>query len=230
MTDPLDPHVPAVGVAIPVYNGERFVAEALRSVLAQSHPVGDVVVLDDGSSDRSAEIARSFGPPVRVERVPHSGIGAARSRALEMVRGEFILPLDADDLLTADSIEVRLPVLLERPEVDIVYGHIRQFAEFADGSPLALNLPQPSHVPNAMLIRRAAFERVGSFATDLRVAETLDWLLRAREAGLVEVTVEDQALWRRVHGANNSLTQRASLSEFPRVLKASLDRRRSAES
>lgn len=78
----------AVGVALPAYNGERFVAAALRSALAQSHPVGDVVVVDDGSDDASAAAARAVGPPVRVVRRPHAGVGAARSHAMSLVRGE----------------------------------------------------------------------------------------------------------------------------------------------
>jgi hypothetical protein len=76
-----------------------------------------------------------------------------------------------------------------------------------------------------MLLRRDAFARVGPF-TDGRVTDGLDWLLRSREVGLVEHTVSEQVTWRRIHGANNSLTQREALGEFPRALKASLDRRR----
>jgi len=215
-----------VGAALPVYNGERFVAAALRSVLAQSHRVDDVVVVDDGSDDASAAAAREVGPPVRVVRRAHAGVGAARTEAMSLVRGEFVVLLDADDLLTPCSVEARLRVLLERPEVDIVYGQIRCFTRCVDGRPLALDQPRPAHTPGAMLIRRSAFERVGPFTPGLRVSEGLDWLLRAHELGLVEATVDVQVQWRRVHGANNSLTQRRSLDEFPRALKESLDRRR----
>jgi glycosyltransferase involved in cell wall biosynthesis len=219
---------PSVGVAIPVYNGERYLEAAVRSVLAQTHPVDDVIVIDDGSDDASGDIARQIGPPVRVMRRSHAGPGAARSLALSLVRGEFIMPFDADDLLTPSSIEVRMRVLRDRSEVDIVYGHVRTFRELADGRPLPLDDPHPAHVPSAMLIRRAAYQRVGPFAPGLRVAECLDWLLRARELGLGEVTVPDQVAWRRVHGANNSLTGRSAMHEFPRALKASLDRRRAS--
>jgi glycosyltransferase involved in cell wall biosynthesis len=219
----------SVGVAVPVFNAERFIGHALRSVLAQSYAVGDVVVVDDGSEDASAQVALDVGPPVRVVRRPHAGIGAARSHAMSLVRGEFIVPLDADDLLTPQSIGSRVEVLLASPDIDIVYGHVRHFAECLDGLPLALDLTKPAHVPDGMLIRRTAYERVGAFSPALRVAEALDWVLRAKETGLGEETVPEHVLWRRVHRTNNSLTERRSLNEFPRVLKASLDRRRAEE-
>jgi glycosyltransferase involved in cell wall biosynthesis len=216
----------AVGVAVPVFNGEQFLAETLRSVLAQSYPVSDIVVLDDGSDDSSGEVAERCGSPVRVVRRPHVGIGAARSDAMRLVRGEVIMPLDADDLLTADSVECRVRAFAAMPELELVFGQVRHFSECAAGVPVALDRPQAAHVPGGMLIRRASYECVGGFATGLRVAEALDWLLRAREVGLRELTVPEQVLWRRVHGGNNSVTQREALTEFPRALKASLDRRR----
>jgi glycosyltransferase involved in cell wall biosynthesis len=217
-----------VAAALPVFNGELHLAAALRSVLAQTHPVGDIVVVDDGSDDASCDVALGFGPPVRVVRQPHRGVGEARNRALSEVRAGVVVLLDADDLLTPRSVESRVEVLCARPEVDIVYGQIRCFTESADGEPVPLDEPRPAHVAGAMLIRRTAFERVGPFAPGLRAAEGLDWLLRAHEIGLCEATVAEQVQWRRIHGANTSLTQQISLHEFPRVLKASLDRRRAA--
>jgi len=219
---------PEVGVALPVYNGERYLAAALGSVLDQSFPVSDVVVVDDGSEDGSHAVASAVGPPVRVVRQPHAGVGVARSLAVRLVRGEFILLLDADDLLTRSSLEARMQVMSADPGVDIVYGQIRCFTECLEGRPVPLDELRPAHVPGAMLVRRAAFERVGPFAAGLRVAEGLDWLLRAHEIGLREVTVTEQVQWRRVHGANNSLTKRDALQEIPRALKASLDRRRAS--
>jgi glycosyltransferase involved in cell wall biosynthesis len=216
----------SVAVAIPMYNAERFIGEAVASVLAQSCPVGDVVVVDDGSDDASAEVARAAGPRVRVLRQANSGIGVTRSRAVAAARGELIVLLDADDLLTPDSIACRVRALRTDPRLDIAFGHVRHFGEYVDESPSALDAPQPAHVLSGMLIRRTAYERVGPFASGLRVAEALDWMLRARERGLREVTVSDLVMWRRVHGANNSIVNRASLGEFPRALKASLDRRR----
>ena len=215
-----------VGAAVPVYNGARFIAAALRSVLVQTYRVSDVVVVDDGSHDASGAVAAAVGPPIRVVRQPHAGIGAARSHAVSLVRAEAVVLLDADDLLTPRSVQARMEVLHQRPEIDIVYGQIRSFRELAGDEPVALDQPRPAHTAGAMLVRRSSFERVGPFTPGLRIAEGLDWLLRAHELGLREATVDEQVQWRRAHGANNSLTQRQSMHEFPRALKASLDRRR----
>lgn len=220
---------PRVGVAVPVYNRERFLTEALTSVLEQTYPVSDVVVVDDGSDDASAAIAEAIGPPVRVVRRDHAGIGPTRTHAMSIVRGEFIVPLDSDDLLTRRSIESRIEVLLSRPEIDIVYGQVRKFATCVDGEPIALDDALPAHVPNGMLVRRTAFDRVGPFASGFTVAECLDWVLRAHELGVGEVTVDEHVLWRRVHASNNSITNRDSIREFTHVLKASLDRRRAGK-
>jgi glycosyltransferase involved in cell wall biosynthesis len=216
----------SIGAAMPVFNGERFVADALRSVLAQRYPVDAVVVVDDGSRDGSVSVASQLGPPVRVVPRAHAGVGAARSHAARLLRTDVLVVMDADDLLTPWSVDSRMRVLSARPEVDIVFGQVRSFSECRDGRPLAVDEPRPGHTVGAMLIRRVAFERVGPFTAGLHVAEGLDWLLRAHELGLVEATVNDQVLWRRVHDTNNSLAERRSLNEFPRVLKASLDRRR----
>jgi glycosyltransferase involved in cell wall biosynthesis len=217
---------PSVGAAIPACNAERWLPDAIESLLAQTAPPEDILVLDDGSNDRTAALAAGFGGRVRVVSQPNSGIGAARNRAVELVRGEIVAFLDADDLYTPSSIATRLAVLLERPHVDVVFGHERRFAEIRDGEPVPIGPSRPSPLPGSMLVRRGALELVGQFPADTRVAEGLDWLLRAQELSIEGATVEEQVLWRRVHGENNSVRHRDSMGEFARTLKASLDRRR----
>jgi glycosyltransferase involved in cell wall biosynthesis len=221
------PADPLVGVVIPAHDAERYLGEALESVVDQEHCRVDVVVVDDGSTDGTAAVAERFGPPVRVVRQANAGIGAARNRGVAEVRGELLLFLDADDLIASAGL-ARVELLDRQPELDMVFGQVSHFAEIEAGAPVPLWPRQPAHIPNSMLIRRTAFERVGDFAAGLRVSEGLDWLLRARERGLREATVEDVVLWRRVHGQNNSLRHRAEIGEFAHALKASLDRRRAA--
>lgn len=219
---------PTVGVIIPAWNAERWLGAALESVLEQSVRPTDVVVVDDGSTDSTAAVAEGYDPPVRVVRQENGGIGAARNRGLELVRGDLVTFLDADDILTEESIACRLGVLAARPEVEMVFGGVRQFSTVSGGVPVPLGESLPGHLPPAALARRVVYERVGPFRTDTRVSEGLDWMLRARELGLVELTLERQVIWRRVHGENNSLRNRSEIGEYAHTLKASLDRRRAA--
>jgi glycosyltransferase involved in cell wall biosynthesis len=216
-----------VGAVIPARNYERYVGEAIESLLGQTHPPTETVVVDDGSTDATAAVAARYSPRVRVVRIEHSGIGAARTRGIaELDDVDAVVLHDADDLMPRHSIARRAQVLAVRDDVDIVFGHCRRFERVDNGQPVAIGPSQPAHIPCGMMVRTSALRLVGPFATGLRVAEGLDWLLRAHELGLREATVPELAYWRRVHGANTTLTNRASLNEFPRALKASLDRRR----
>jgi glycosyltransferase involved in cell wall biosynthesis len=102
---------PTVGVAIAVRNGERWLAACLDSVLAQTLPATEIVVVDDGSDDATATIAARYAPLVRMRRIPRVGIGAARNLSFGLVQAELIVSVDADDLLTPFSVEVRVAAL-----------------------------------------------------------------------------------------------------------------------
>jgi glycosyltransferase involved in cell wall biosynthesis len=93
-----------VGAVVPARNYERYVGEAIDSLLAQSLPVESIVVVDDGSTDRTAAIAEAYGPPVKVVRTEHAGAGTARSRGVaSLVAVDAVAMLDADDLVTPNS-------------------------------------------------------------------------------------------------------------------------------
>jgi glycosyltransferase involved in cell wall biosynthesis len=218
-----------IGAVIAAFNYEQYVAAAIESVLEQTLPPSQIVVVDDGSTDSTATVAARYEPQVKVVSMDNAGIGAARTRGVaELTDVDAVLLLDADDLLTPQSIERRAQVLAVRDDVDIVFGRCQRFEELCDSRPVPVAAPEPAHIPGGMLVRSSALERVGPFRTGLRVAEGLDWLLRARELGLEHATVPETVYWRRVHGENNSFKNRASLGELPRTLKASLDRRRPA--
>jgi glycosyltransferase involved in cell wall biosynthesis len=210
-----------VGLVMPAWNAEAFVGEAIDSVLAQTHRIADIVVVDDGSSDRTAEIARAFGAPVRVVSQTNSGVGAARNTGVRLVRGDWIAFLDADDLLTPRAIEARLEAVREDPQLQLVFGSSRRLTDGVAGQLLR------SPLPSSMLIHRDAFDRIGEFGTDTR-GDAISWLLRARELGIRERTLDEQVMWRRVHGANESIRHRDDFTAFARALKSSLDRRRAS--
>lgn len=222
---------PTVTAAIPVRNGEAYLAEAIESVLAQSRPCDQVVVVDNDSSDGSAAIAAGYGPAVAVVSEPRPGIGAARNAAIAAAQGEFVAFLDADDLWQPDKIERQLAAFAARPELQLVFGHVRQFV--SPGLPAAeaaaLHVPpepQPGLYIGAMLARRAAIDAIGPWSEDVRVSDGLTFLLRARELGLAQEMLDETVTLRRVHGANHSIKNRDERAEFARHLKRSLDRRR----
>jgi glycosyltransferase involved in cell wall biosynthesis len=224
---------PLVTAAIPVRDGEAYLAEAIESVLAQSLSCAQVIVVDNGSSDRSAEIAAGFGSPVEVVYEPRPGIGAARNAALRAARGDYLAFLDADDLWEKEKTALQIAAFEAEPGLQLVFGHVRQFLcpdlPTAEAEGLSVpRTPQPGQYIGALLARRAAIEAVGPWPRDVRVSDGLTFLLRARELGLEQAMLPETVTLRRVHGGNHSIHNRDERAEFARHLKRSLDRRRGA--
>jgi hypothetical protein len=118
-----------ISVIIPAYNVELFIKETVESVLDQTCPVSELIVVDDGSTDRTADIAESFGGPVHVLRQDNAGASVARNRALEHASGDFIAFLDADDLWEPYKVERQIAYLAARPEVGTVATSFSVFGE-----------------------------------------------------------------------------------------------------
>jgi glycosyltransferase involved in cell wall biosynthesis len=225
---------PSISVIIGVYNAARYVGEAIDSVLAQTTPAAEVIVVDDGSDDGSGDVAAGYGPPVRCIRNAHGGIAAARNTGIEAATGEFFAFLDADDRFRPDKLEKQLAAFRNDPELDVVFGHVTEFiSPDLDDDTRALLRPPQHDVPwpttNLMLVRRDAFMRVGPYSTELKVGVGVDWCARAAESKLNSLIPPVVVLERRLHAENNGIRQRALKPQYLHVLKASLDRRRAAE-
>lgn len=213
-----------VSVLIPVHNAERFLREAIASAVNQTRPVHEIVIVNDGSTDGTAEIARGWGAPVRFIDRPKLGLSRIRNLAVRESTGDFLAFLDSDDRWTPDRVELALAAFEQEPELDMVFAHMRQFRQGED--PAA----QPAKVavlPGAVMMRRSAFERVGPFDESYHLAEFLDWLMRAREIPLREKLLPQTLLHRRIHDRNIGVarTEEKYLT-FLRSIKAGLQRRR----
>ena len=218
-----------ISAVVPVFDGARWLAAALESARAQTLPPDEIVVVDDGSTDDSAAIARAV-PGVRVVTQPHAGVAAARNRGLDEARGELIAWLDADDLWMPDKLAIQVALLDERPELDYVLGHQRYLVE--PGVPIPAWIPDgdvtretPLYGTCTMLVRATAFARVGRFDERRLIAEDSDWLARARDAGVLGTVVERALIQRRVHDRNLSSRYRSREAVFS-VLRASIARKR----
>ncbi len=213
---------PLVSVVIPAYNAERFLGEAIESVLAQDYAPLETIIVDDGSSDSTAAVARSY-PEVRLISQENAGPAAARNRGFAASRGEFVAFHDADDVLPPEKLSVQVGELLADPAIGCVLAEQELLVEdgaelpfWAEGSNVPTVMPakpaelteEPDVHPMTMVVRRAVFERIGGFDEEMRAAEDFDWMLRAAEEGVEFRRLSRVLLRRRVHPA--SITQDAA--------------------
>jgi glycosyltransferase involved in cell wall biosynthesis len=223
-----------VSVIVPAYNAEAYLAETLESVLKQDWEPLELLVVDNGSTDRTFAVAESFGRGVRIISRSHGQPGATRNSGIAAAQGEFLLHLDADDLLTPNSISTRMRYFPEGPALDMVIGKLVCFfsPELSDEEraryvmPVA---PQQGHLPGAAIIRADAFDKFGRLDEELAINACLDWSVRARDGGARIRLIEDVVVKRRIHGKNMSLVKKRELDESRiQILRASLARRRKA--
>ena len=128
----------SVSIITPCFNGERFLRETIESVLNQSTPVAEMIVIDDGSTDHSAEIAESYPNPVKVIRQANAGESVARNRGIDEAIGTHMLFLDADDLLHRDAVS-QLITLIDDPLIDVPVMSCGSFTENPDKPHIVCN-------------------------------------------------------------------------------------------
>jgi glycosyltransferase involved in cell wall biosynthesis len=219
---------PLVSVVVPVHDGERFLAAALESALGQAHPNVEVVVVDDGSSDASAEVAARY--PVTLLRQRNEGVAAARNAGVAASGGELIAFLDQDDVWLPHKLSTQVAALAARPELGFVLAHMDVILEPGTPRPdwlaeAALRAPSAAPIPSALMVRRAVFERVGGFDPGYRIACDADWFARARDAGIESDTLDATLLRYRIHDRNGVHERGPMLSELMQVLRAAKRRR-----
>lgn len=218
-----------VSVVIPVYNGERFVAEALASIAAQKVAASEVIVVDDGSTDGSAEIATRAG--AKVVRSARRGATAARNTGIEHASGDVLAFLDQDDEWTPDKLALQLPAVAGG-RVTWSRGHLQAFLAAGTQRPPwlgadMLTQAMPGFVPGVLLIHRAALERVGLFDPAFEGADDIDWVNRAQLAGEpCEVRPEVILRWR-IHNSNQSADVARMRREILAAVRAQAHRHRS---
>lgn len=217
-----------VSVIIPAYNAGQFLAEAIDSVLAQTRSPAEVIIVDDGSTDDSADTVSAYGSAVHYEYQPNAGVGAARNRGVALARSDLLAFLDADDLWAPDKLVLQTAALDADPTLEAAFAHMRQLMdEGATGANLRVARQQVAGVTaSTAVIRRSVFLRIGWFNPVMR-SGFLDWFARAVETGMRYVVLPEVLAYRRVHGANMSVRHRAHVqAEYFHILKSALDRRR----
>ena len=219
-----------ISVIIPVHNGEKYLDKAIQSILNQKHPALEILVIDNASTDSTADIARAY-PAVRYFYLNEKGLPKALNQGVEQSKGLFLTFLDADDLWKEGKLDIQLQTFRDDHELDMVFGHIEQFV-----SP---DLPRekreqlsirdkllPGFAKTTLMIKRKSFLRVGLFDSSIVVSEFLEWYMRAKDMNLRMTLLPQVLARRRIHTNNMGFSERENRIDYVRVLKQGLDRRR----
>lgn len=225
---------PQISVIIPARNYGSFLVETIDSVLCQTYPPEEVIVIDDGSEDNTAEIVRNFSPDVKYIFLDKRGVGAARNSGVKNSSGEYIAHLDADDIWVPEKLDIQINEFRNNSSLEIAGGMMQPFYD-PGMDPAKRKMiycsetPLPGFSASVLIVKREAFFKVGFYREDLELGQDLDWFIRAREIGLKEKMVEKLLAYRRLHENNSSMIKKNNRIERLRVLKESIDRRRVKE-
>lgn len=218
-TEVTTPPANRIAIVVPAYNAVAHIAETLQSVLAQTHPVDEIVLVDDGSADDTAALAARLHPKIKVVRQANAGQCVARQKGLEATTAEYILFLDHDDLLSPDALKVLLAALLAQPAAALAYGRAEMWTPGTPESVIPDDLPPPPpgqdlwnvllngnfiRSPGCVLLRRSALVAAGGWETDMMPGNE-DWELWWRLSEKHPfVSVPETVLRYRIHLANYS--------------------------
>jgi len=209
---------PKVSIIIPVYNGERYIAQAIESALKQTYEKFEIIVVNDGSSDKSYKKIEPYInlPNVKYLEQENKGVAEARNTGIKNSSGEFIAFLDQDDLWLPEKLELEVDYLLRNPDVGLVHSNMSYINE--EGKPIQSDFDFPSRIAGkcfgelfiknmvailTVLLRRDCFDKAGLFNEQFSGVDDYDLLLRVSR--YYPVGYINQSLARyRLHGSNTS--------------------------
>jgi glycosyltransferase involved in cell wall biosynthesis len=219
-----------ISVIVPFHNEVSFIYEAVESILAQSVKNIEMITVDDGSIDDSAEKLQLFNDPrIKIIRQENSGASVARNMGVRESTGEYICFLDADDKWAPFKLKLQIEALEKDPSLNMIFGQVK---EFNDES-IRLKTEGMSdekifvgYSPITLLISRNDFLKVGWFQEKWKVGEFIDWYDRAKQLNFKEIVLPEIVAYRRIHSGNLDRLHRPDAKQYVAVLKEALDRRR----
>jgi glycosyltransferase involved in cell wall biosynthesis len=211
------PDDPLVSVVMPVHNGVDYIGQAIESVLIQSYPRFELIIVDDGSTDATRDVVAGFKDErIRYVHKANGGPSSARNLGIKEAIGQYIMPLDADDMMTPDFIVKHLQEFQRDPEADLVYCDVllidtdgkpiklMEKPEYQDRRYMVRDLFRAGHpiIPFRLGIRRSVFDKIGLYDESLTVAEDYDMIRRFVKAGLNAWHLAEPLHLRRMHAGS----------------------------
>jgi glycosyltransferase involved in cell wall biosynthesis len=223
---------PDVSVIIPCYQQGHFLSEAIESVLDQTWPAREIIVIDDGSRDNTAAVAARY-PSVRYIHQDNAGSAVARNRGIDASKGCYLVFLDADDRLLGNALEIGVGSLGAHPESAFVFGRCQHIKH--DGSPdavfqqsydasddyLAMLRGNPIWHPAAVMCRRSILDTIKGFDPSLVACSDYEFYLRVTRISPVYCHNHLISEYRQ-HSANKTSNNLLTLNSLTRILRAQL--------
>jgi glycosyltransferase involved in cell wall biosynthesis len=218
-----------ISVVMPCYNGEKYIRESIDSVLAQTHPVHELIVVNDGSTDATLAILESYNGIVVINQA-NLGIAPALNTGIKRATGNYIAFNDADDNWMPQKLEWQLAEMQKNLELEAVFGWMENYispelSEAEKASILCSTTPLKGFLKGCMLAKREVFERYGYFDEGYRTGDFVEWFSRAKDLGIAYGFVEEVIFKRRLHTTNLSSSPKLG-SDFATILKRRLEAKR----
>ncbi len=220
---------PAVDVIIIVYNGEKFIEEAIVSIQKQTFQDFNIVIADDGSTDATLKIVkdiRASDPRIKILELSHAGISATLNAAIRFSTADLIAFLDSDDLWHPEKLERQMSAL-ERGNEDVCFTMMEEFESFNEDSSSTFKArigPLKGFLKITFLGKRELFETYGMFDEELKVGDFVEWYSRVIRDGKTAIMLDEVLAYRRVHDHNT--TASIKKTAFLDVLKSHLAEKR----
>jgi glycosyltransferase involved in cell wall biosynthesis len=210
--------LPLVSILIPCYNAEAWVRQSVESALAQTYPNKEVIVVDDGSTDGSLAVLRTFGDAIHLVTGPNQGGNVARNRLLALSKGKWLSYLDADDYLRPEKVARQMQLVLSRDDLDVVYSPLITRNE-STGVELVLAIPEKEDAlynylswgpfsTNSVLLRRAAVAEAGGWKESQKVCQEHELISRLIVCGCRFALLDVPDTVYRFHG-NHTVSTRS---------------------
>ncbi len=221
---------PGISVILIVRDGEKFIAEALESVLCSARRPTEILVIDGGSTDRTLEIAARF-PEVTPVQQRSSGLTNAYNEGIELARGDLLAFISHDDRWLPGKLDHQVGYMVEHPEVLYTVTHVQHVLEPGAAPPRGfrtelLERPVPGLIMEALVARRRCFDIVGRLDPRIGVPSDTDWFARAKDLRVPMAVLPETLVHKRVHGSNASLVEPRINGLLLGALRNSIGRKR----